>query len=57
MNSKHKIYDDDFRQSTVKMIIDQNLSARQVSQDMDIGYSTLRRWIQNYRHNSKVYMS
>ena len=46
---KNKKYTDEFKLNTVKMIVDQKLNAKQISQDMDIAYGTLKAWIGHYK--------
>lgn len=48
---KQKKYSDEFKLSTVKMIVDQRLNAKQISQDMDIPYGTLKAWIGHYKRD------
>jgi len=43
-----------FQQEAVRIALSSNLSRKQVATDLDIGFSTLSRWIQIHRHLDDV---
>jgi len=48
MSEKRNTYDKEFKLSAVKMIIDEGISARQVSRDLGICENTLYNWKKAY---------
>jgi transposase len=48
MTKKRRAFDDSFKLQVVKMIKDQGLTVTQVCQDMNIGETAVRRWVQQY---------
>ncbi len=48
MTKKRRAFDDSFKLQVVKMIKDQGLTVTQVCQDLNIGETAVRRWIQQY---------
>ena len=44
-----KKFDADFKKNAVKLVIEEKLSIKQVSQDLGIGHSTLNMWLSDYR--------
>ena len=45
MKQKRRKFDRDFKLQAVQMIRDQGLSVGQVCRDMDLGETTVRRWV------------
>lgn len=43
----------EFKEQAVKLVIEQGVTATQVSKDLGVGYSTLVRWLSEYRENGK----
>jgi transposase len=48
MTKKRRAFDDSFKLQVVKMIKDQGLTVTQVCQDLNIGETAVRRWVQQY---------
>jgi transposase len=48
MTKKRRTFDDSFKLQVVKMIKDQGLTVTQVCQDLNIGETAVRRWVQQY---------
>lgn len=48
MTKKRRAFDDSFKLQVVKMIKDQGLTITQVCQDLNIGETAVRRWVQQY---------
>lgn len=48
MSRIRKTFDVSFKLQVVKMIKEQGLSVSQVCQDMDLGPTAVRRWVQQY---------
>jgi transposase len=48
MTKKRRAFDDSFKLQVVKMIKDQGLTVAQVCQDLNIGETAVRRWVQQY---------
>jgi len=48
MTKKRRAFDDSFKLQVVKMIKDQGLTVMQVCQDLNIGETAVRRWVQQY---------
>lgn len=48
MSRIRKAFDVSFKLQVVKMIKEQGLSVPQVCQDMDLGPTAVRRWVQQY---------
>lgn len=48
MTKKRRAFDDSFKLQVVKMIKDQGLTVTQVCQDLNIGETVVRRWVQQY---------
>ncbi|MFG6208232.1 IS3 family transposase [Pseudomonas retamae] len=48
MTKKRRAFDDSFKLQVVKMIKDQGLTVVQVCQDLNIGETAVRRWVQQY---------
>lgn len=48
MTKKRRAFDDSFKLQVVKMIKDQELTVTQVCQDLNIGETAVRRWVQQY---------
>jgi transposase len=46
-----KRFSEDYKTEAVKMVIENNLNATEVSKDLGIGQSTLKKWISSYRAN------
>lgn len=42
-------YKTEFKLELARMVVDQGLSLSQVSKDMDVGLTALRRWVAQYR--------
>lgn len=49
MTQERRQFETDFKCQVVKLIVEQGLSVRQVSQDMNLGESVVRRWVQKYK--------
>ena len=49
MTNKRRTFDDSFKLQVVKMIKDQGLTVTQVCQDLNIGETAVRRWVQQYK--------
>jgi transposase len=49
MTKKRKQYDTSFKLEVVRMIHEQGLSARHVSQSMGVGLTAIRRWVTQYK--------
>ena len=43
----------EFKDQAVKLILEQGMTRRQVSQDLGVGYSTLERWVAEVKKNGK----
>ncbi len=49
-----KKFDKDFKLNAVRLVHEGKLTVKQVSQDLEVGYSTLERWIREIRaHGEK----
>jgi transposase len=48
MSQKRKTFDVSFKLQVVKMIKEQGLSVPHVCQDLDLGPTAVRRWVQQY---------
>ncbi len=48
MTKKRRAFDDSFKLQVVKMVKDQGLTVSQVCQDLNIGETAVRRWLQQY---------
>ena len=48
MTKNRRAFDDSFKLQVVKMIKDQGLTVTQVCQDLNIGETAVRRWVQQY---------
>lgn len=48
MSEKRKSYDKEFKLSAVKMIIESEMSVREVSKDLGINESSLHKWKKDY---------
>jgi transposase len=48
MSKKYRKFDASFKLEVVKMIKDQGMSIAQVSRDLDLGETAVRRWLQQY---------
>ena len=46
---QRKEYETEFKLELARMVVDQGLSVSQVSKDMDVGVTALRRWVSQYR--------
>lgn len=46
---QRKTYETEFKLEVARMVVDRGLSLSQVSKDMDVGLTALRRWIAQYR--------
>jgi transposase len=46
---KRREYETEFKLELARMVVDQGLSVSQVSKDMDVGVTALRRWVAQYR--------
>jgi transposase len=46
-----KQYDREFKLSAIKLVLDQGLSIQKVSEDLDVGYNTLNKWIKDYQED------
>ena len=44
-----KKFDADFKKNAVKLVIEEKLPIKQVSQDLGVGHSTLNMWLSDYR--------
>lgn len=53
MARKRKTYTKDFKQETVKLIIEQNQSPSDVSRSLGINLSSVNRWVTQYRNDSE----
>ncbi len=49
MIRERKSYTTDFKLEVARMIVDQGLGVTQVTKDMNIGQSAVRRWVDQYR--------
>jgi transposase len=49
MIRERKSYTADFKLEVARMIVDQGLGVTQVTKDMNIGPSAIRRWVDQYR--------
>ncbi len=49
MNRERKSYTADFKLEVARMIVDQGVGVTQVSKDMNIGLTAIRRWVDQYR--------
>ena len=49
-----KTYTKEFKEQAVKLVIEQETKGSQVAKDLGIGYSTLVRWLREYRENGKA---
>jgi transposase len=49
MTTKRRKFDPHFKLEVVRMIQEQGLSARHVSQSMGIGLTAIRRWVTQYK--------
>ncbi len=49
MNRERKSYTTDFKLEVARMIVDQGMGVTQVTKDMNIGPSAIRRWVDQYR--------
>jgi transposase len=47
--SGDKKYDEAFKVEVAKMVVDQGLSVKNVSQQMNVGCTALRRWVSQYK--------
>jgi len=48
MSKKYRKFDASFKLEVVKMIKDQGMTIAQVSRDLDLGETAVRRWLQQY---------
>lgn len=48
-----KKYTKEYKEEIVKMVIEQRVPAAQAAKDHVIGYSTLDKWIRDYRNRKK----
>lgn len=48
MTRKRRTFDSTFKLQVVQMIKEQGLSVRQVCRDMDLGETTVRRWVAQF---------
>ena len=49
MTKERRQFESDFKSQVVKLIVEQGLSVPQVCQDMNLGESVVRRWVQKYK--------
>lgn len=49
MIRERKSYTADFKLEVARMVVDQGLGVTQVTRDMNIGPSAVRRWVEQYR--------
>lgn len=49
MTTKRRKFDTNFKLEVVRMIQEQGLSARHVSQSMGVGLTAIRRWVTQYK--------
>ena len=55
MFEKRKAYDKEFKLSTVKMILDGEMSVRQVSRDLGINENSLHKWKRSYLEQQNAF--
>ncbi len=46
---QRKAYETEFKLEIARMVVDEGLSLSQVSKDMDVGLTAIRRWVSQYR--------
>ena len=46
---KYKTYDSDFKLEVARMVVDQCLTLTQVVKEMNVGKTSVQRWIDQYR--------
>ena len=51
---QRKTYTKEFKEQAVKLVVEQEMKASQVSKDLGIGHSTLVRWLREARENGKA---
>lgn len=43
----------EFKEQAVKLVLEQGMTRRQVSEDLGVGHSTLERWVHEVKKNGK----
>lgn len=49
MKKEHKHYEAAFKLDVSRMVVDQGLNITQVANDMNVGRTAVRRWVEQYR--------
>lgn len=51
-HGKGRRYDAEFKRAAVALVLDQGMSINKVSQDLGVGYDTLKSWVKEYQQAS-----
>ncbi len=50
---QRKTFTKEFKDEAVKLVLEQGMTGKKVCEDLDIGYSSLVRWLREFRENGK----
>lgn len=49
-----KKFDRDFKLSAIRLVLEEKQAVKRVAQDLGVGYSSLQKWLKDYRENGEA---